>query len=119
MKQDIKSLSYEELEQALLELNQPKFRAKQVFTWLHRGVKSFSEMTNLSKDLRQLLDKTYVISVPQVERKQESRRDGKLPSRPAESKNCRAYKRVPSQNAHSTAYVFSRAGIKFRVFVKI
>lgn len=78
MKQDIKSLSYEELEQALLELGQPRFRAKQVFTWLHRGVKSFSEMTNLSKELRNRLDELYVISVPQVERKQESRRDGTI-----------------------------------------
>ena len=31
------------------------FRAKQVYTWMHRGVKSFDEMTNLPKTLRQKL----------------------------------------------------------------
>lgn len=78
MKQDIKSMSYEELEQSLLDMGLPKFRAKQVFTWLHRGAVSFEEMTNLSKDLRRQLDETFSISVPQVERKQESQKDGTI-----------------------------------------
>ena len=78
MKQDIKSMSCAELEQALLNLGQPKFRAKQVFTWLHRGVTSFEEMTNLAKPLRAQLDELFYISVPKVERKQQSARDGTI-----------------------------------------
>lgn len=78
MKQDIKSMNLPELEEMLRELEQPRFRAKQVFTWLHRGVKSFEEMTNLAKPLRKTLDDRFYISVPEVERKQVSQRDGTI-----------------------------------------
>ena len=47
MKQDIKSMTLYEITQAFAELGEPKFRAKQVFVWLHKGVTSFDEMTNL------------------------------------------------------------------------
>ena len=50
---DLKSLNRVELEQFFQELGEPKFRAKQVFQWLWRGVESFDEMTNLSKALRE------------------------------------------------------------------
>lgn len=78
MKQDIKSMNLPELEEMLRELGQPRFRAKQIFSWLHRGVRSFAEMTNLAKPLRELLDERFYISVPQVARKQESQRDGTI-----------------------------------------
>ena len=48
MKQDIKSMTLAELQDAFAALGEPKFRAKQVFTWLHRGVVGFAAMTNLS-----------------------------------------------------------------------
>ena len=76
MKQDIKSMNIQELEAALMELGEQRFRGKQVFSWLHQGVTSFDEMTNLSKDLRARLNELYYISVPVVERKQVSARDG-------------------------------------------
>ena len=49
---DLKSMTTEELEGYFKELGQPKFRAMQVFRWLHRGVESFDGMTNLPKALR-------------------------------------------------------------------
>ena len=52
---DIKSMLPEEIEAALRELGEPKYRAKQIFQWLSRGVRSFEEMTNLSKSLREKL----------------------------------------------------------------
>ena len=52
MKEDLKSMSLSQMEQAFSALGEPKFRAKQVFTWLHRGARSFDEMTNLSKPRR-------------------------------------------------------------------
>lgn len=76
MKQDIKSMTQAELAEALKAMGQPGFRAKQVFKWLHGGVKSFDEMTNLPKDLRNALDASYNITVPQVVRKQQSQKDG-------------------------------------------
>lgn len=78
MKQDLKSLTCEEIALALKELNEPAYRAKQIFVWLHKGVRSFDEMTNLSKDLRSKLDERYYITVPQIVRKQQSAKDGTI-----------------------------------------
>ncbi len=78
MKQDLKSMNQGEIKSALTQMGEPSFRAKQIFTWLHKGCRSFSEMTNLSKDLRQKLDDRYYITVPQVVRKQTSQKDGTI-----------------------------------------
>ena len=78
MKQDIKSMNQTELKSALAAIGEPAFRAKQIFVWLHKGCRSFSEMTNLSKDLRQKLDENYYITVPSVVRKQQSQKDGTI-----------------------------------------
>ena len=75
---DLKSMTLEELTAALKELGEPAFRGKQVFTWLHRGVSSYDEMTNLSKPLREKLSKAYPLTVPKVARKQVSKLDGTI-----------------------------------------
>ena len=49
---NLKSMTLPELTAVLKELGQPAFRAKQVYTWLHRGVRAYDEMTNLPKALR-------------------------------------------------------------------
>ena len=51
----LKSMTAPEIGAVLKELNQPAFRAKQVFSWLHKGVTSYDEMTNLPKALRDVL----------------------------------------------------------------
>ena len=73
---DIKSMTLEELTQTLREMGQPAFRGGQVFTWLHRGVTSFEEMSDLPRALREQLAQTFHITAPTVARKQESRLDG-------------------------------------------
>ncbi len=78
MKQDIKSMTLEELAEALSALGEPSFRAKQVYTWLHHGVVDFAEMTNLSKALRQRLSEAFEITAPVVVRKQISALDGTI-----------------------------------------
>ena len=78
MKQDLKSMNYEEIAAALKEMGEPAFRVKQVFTWLHRGVRGFDEMTDLPKQLRQKLEDRYFITVPQIVRKQQSAKDGTI-----------------------------------------
>ena len=78
MKLDIKSMNPEELTQALSELGEKKFRAKQVFSWLQKGAASFDEMTNLSKDLRAKLSEHFYLHAPEVVRKQESKQDGTI-----------------------------------------
>ncbi len=73
---DIKSMTQEQLASFLREMGEPAFRGKQVFTWLHRGVTSFDEMSNLPKALRQKLAESCRITAPTVARKQISALDG-------------------------------------------
>lgn len=75
---NLKSLTQPELADILKQLGQPAFRAGQVFTWLHKGVRSYDEMTNLPKALRQTLAEHYPLFVPKVVRKQESQKDGTI-----------------------------------------
>ena len=75
---DIKSMTPEELTAFLKELGEPAFRAGQVFQWLQRGARSFDEMTNLSKPLREKLAAACVLCPPQVERKEVSALDGTI-----------------------------------------
>lgn len=59
---NIKSLNYSELLDEILKLNLPKFRAKQIYDWLHsKFVPDFSSMSNLSKDLQKVLDENFFI----------------------------------------------------------
>lgn len=77
MKTDIKALTYEQLNTVLTEMSLPKFRAKQIFQWLHKyGCDSFDDMTNISKDLRERLSDSYFISSCAIEDKYVSRLDG-------------------------------------------
>ena len=75
---DIKSMTERQLADFFKNMGQPAFRAKQVFTWLHRGVRSFDEMTDLSKPLRAQLAETCFITAPTVARKQTSKLDGTI-----------------------------------------
>ena len=75
---NLKSLTQPEIGAILKELGQPSFRAKQVFSWLHKGVRSYEEMTNLPKTLRDALAERYPICPPEVVRKQESAKDGTI-----------------------------------------
>ena len=75
---DIKSMTCEELTQELRDLGEPAFRAEQVFSWLHRGVRSFSEMTNLSNTLREKMEQRYQLDCPTVARKLQSAKDGTI-----------------------------------------
>ncbi len=70
---DILSLFPEEL--ATVLENEPKYRVKQLFGWLHKGA-TFDEMTNLPKKMRDdLAEKTY-LALPSIERKLVSKIDG-------------------------------------------
>ena len=75
---NLKNLTQQEIAGILKELGQPAFRAKQVYTWLHKGVRSYDEMTNLPKGLRDQLSENYPIHAPKVVRKQESQKDGTI-----------------------------------------
>ena len=78
MSKNLKSMTLPEISAVLKALGQPAFRAKQLFSWLHKGVRSFDEMTNLPQSLRETLKKEYPICPPEVVRKQESQKDGTI-----------------------------------------
>ena len=75
---NLKNLTLPELAETIKTLGQPPFRAKQVYSWLHKGVRSYEEMTNLPKNLRDRLGENYPIQAPTVVRRQESRKDGTI-----------------------------------------
>ena len=75
---NLKSMTLPELSALLKQMGQPAFRAKQLYTWLHRGVRSYEEMTNLPGALRAALAEKYPIHAPTVLRRQESQKDGTI-----------------------------------------
>lgn len=75
---DIKSMLPAEIEAELASLGEPKYRARQIFQWLGRGVSSFEEMTNLSKSLREKLNSAFTIPSLAMLRKQVSKLDGTI-----------------------------------------
>ena len=77
---DILSMTYEELSSYVTSvLTEKRFRADQIFTWLHqRRVKTFDEMTDLSKSLRDRLSKEAFITSPKIIKKLSSKIDGTI-----------------------------------------
>lgn len=75
---DIKAMLPNEIAAALAELGEPKYRAKQIFQWLARGVESFDEMTDVSKKLRETLKREFFITKLKMLRKQVSAIDGTI-----------------------------------------
>lgn len=73
---NILDLNIEEIEKMLYDINQSRYRAKQIFQWLHKGVKEFSQMTNLPLALRTQLDGLCRINSLAVRRKLVSQIDG-------------------------------------------
>lgn len=74
---DIKSMLPSELEGHFESIGEKKFRANQVFSWLHKGVTSFDDMTDLSLDLRAKLQEHFYITVPEILEKHVSK-DGTI-----------------------------------------
>ena len=72
-KKNILDLLPEELESAVSELGEKKFRATQIFGWLAKGIQSFDEMKNVPASLRADLAENYYIGLPAAVRKQQSK----------------------------------------------
>ncbi len=71
---DLRSLTLEELEKLIINIGEPKFRAKQIFGWLNKNfVNSFDDMTNVSKNLRGILSEISYLSTCTIVNKLESK----------------------------------------------
>lgn len=76
-KTDLRSMDSAELEQFIIEMGEPGFRAKQLFEWIHgKHAADFAEMTNLPKTLREKLESTAKLPRTEVVRKLVSQKDG-------------------------------------------
>lgn len=75
---DVLNFTSDELTEYIQQLGEPKFRGLQVFQWLYRGAKSFDEMTNLSKKLRENLKENAYINRLKIEKKLVSKIDGTI-----------------------------------------
>lgn len=79
MKKDILSMTLEELTSEIVALGQPKFKAKQIYRWLHKAfADDFSQMSDISLELRRILDDNFVIFKCAIEKKLISEYDGTI-----------------------------------------
>ncbi|MBQ3573775.1 MAG: 23S rRNA (adenine(2503)-C(2))-methyltransferase RlmN [Clostridia bacterium] len=69
MKKNLKDFTLKELEEILVGLGEPKFRAGQIFKWLYDGAESFDDMTNVPKKLRDKLGVEYSAGNLKIEQK--------------------------------------------------
>ena len=71
---DIRQLNLEELTQKIIEIGEKPYRAKQIYDWLwKKRVIDFSEMTNLSKSFRELIEDNFTINAAQLKESQKSK----------------------------------------------
>ena len=72
-KRDIRALSKEQLREFFVSVGDKSFRGTQVYEWLwSKGAHSFEDMTNISKQTRQMLDDNFVINHIKVDQMQRS-----------------------------------------------
>ena len=63
-KKDIKNFTLEELKEVMVELQEPNYRAEQIFYWLYKkGVSDINKMSDISRMLRDKLEKAYYIGM--------------------------------------------------------
>lgn len=74
-KYDILSLSLSELERIITEIGEPKFRAKQIFGWINKGMWG-DEMKNIPVTLRKKLEEVFEFRLPRVKKRLVSKLDG-------------------------------------------
>ena len=71
--QDLTDFSFSEISEAFLQLELPKFRANQIWSWIWcHGVTDFQDMNNISKPIRSLLAEHFIIARPTISRRQKS-----------------------------------------------
>ncbi len=63
-KKDLLSLTSMDIEEFLVGMGEKRFRGKQIFQWINKGIKDFDKMTNLPKSLREKIkDYAYITDI--------------------------------------------------------
>lgn len=77
LKTDLRSLTYDELENHLIDMGEKKFRASQIYDAVfNKGIQDINDITNISKSLRERLANDYKIDSLNIEKKLVSKIDG-------------------------------------------
>ena len=67
MKTNLLGMSLNAMEKFFVSLGEKPYRARQVFQWIHqKGISNFDEMSNLSKDLKSILEEKTEIKSPEI-----------------------------------------------------
>ncbi|MBN2897404.1 MAG: 23S rRNA (adenine(2503)-C(2))-methyltransferase RlmN [Clostridia bacterium] len=74
-KRDIRSYSLEALENYMIEIGEKKFRAKQLYGWIVKGIQSFDEAVNMPKGLRVKLEETFLLDNVKIIKRLSSEKD--------------------------------------------
>jgi len=77
-KPNLRNYTEDALISIMENMGEKPFRGKQIFKWLHKGVESFDEMTDISKALKEKLSSSYRIDNLQIEKKLVSSLDGTI-----------------------------------------
>lgn len=72
----LKNFTEEELKEFMKTIGEKSFRGSQIYSWIYKGAKSFDDMNNIPKSLRDKLDEVSYIGNLEVELKLESKKDG-------------------------------------------
>ena len=75
MKNEILGMTLAELTEFLVSAGEKPYKAKQIFSWLHKGI-SFDGMSDISKKTREFLSENTFLYFPEIERKLVSKLDG-------------------------------------------
>ncbi|NLK64465.1 MAG: 23S rRNA (adenine(2503)-C(2))-methyltransferase RlmN [Tissierellia bacterium] len=72
----IDDLSFDELKEAIIKINEPKYKASQIFDWIHKKtVDSFDEMTNVSQKTMTKLKNEFEFTNAEIVLKLKSKLD--------------------------------------------
>lgn len=72
----LKNFTEEELKEFMKTIGEKPFRGSQIYSWIYKGAKTFDDMNNIPKSLREKLDEVSYIGNLEVELKLESKVDG-------------------------------------------
>lgn len=73
---NLKDLTFDKLTELVLSCGEPRYRAEQIFSALYRGAKSFDDLKNVPKSLKEKLKEDYFISFAEIEEVYVSKIDG-------------------------------------------
>ena len=73
---NLKDMTLGELTDFIVDLGEPKYKAKQIFSWLYKNIRNIDEMTDISKALREKLRNVSYISTLEIEELYISKKDG-------------------------------------------